>query len=542
MESDSKFDCIVIGGGVTGAGISRDLTLRGLSVLLLEKNDLSEGTTGRNHGMLHSGVRYAIKDPEAAEECAQETEILKKIAPHIIEPCGGYFVGINDEDINYGDKLHIACQKLGIYHEEISPKEFFKKEPNCNPKIRRVFQVKDAYVDPFLLTIYNSLAAIQRGAKIQTYCEVKRLLIEKNHVKGVEYYDKLKNRTVKVFADIIINATGPWAQNLEKDLTLDRKLNITPTKGTLLVINKRLVNSVINRMKPSGDGDIIVPSHQSILVGTSSIPVSSNDLDNLMATSDEIEELISLGEILIPNLSKYRVIRFFSGARPLISSTGSMREATRKFSIIDYEKDGISGLVSIFGGKMTTYRLMAERVSDLVCQKLSIREKCQTDTIVLPGGERKVSMMEIQDLFHVSDRIAHDMSLKWGTFTDELVELCLSCLDSNIKSGTPRIICECEKVSEPELLWVRENLGVEVIDDYRRRTRQGMGSCQAQFCAYKIANLEAKWSNKSHSQIMRELKYAMEERWKTQEIADDQLKRQIKLSKYMYYMGGGLEL
>ncbi|MHA1476289.1 MAG: FAD-dependent oxidoreductase, partial [Promethearchaeota archaeon] len=104
-----------------------------------------------------------------------------------------------------------------------------------------VFKVNDAYVDPFLLTIYNSLDAIQRGAKIKTYCEVKRLLIEENHVKGVEYFDKLKNKTVKVFADIVINATGPWAQNLEKDLTIDRKLNITPTKGTLLVINKRLL-------------------------------------------------------------------------------------------------------------------------------------------------------------------------------------------------------------------------------------------------------------------------------------------------------------
>ncbi|QEE18024.1 anaerobic glycerol-3-phosphate dehydrogenase subunit A [Promethearchaeum syntrophicum] len=542
MELDAKFDCIVIGGGVTGAGICRDLTLRGLSVLLLEKSDLSEGTTGRNHGMLHSGVRYAVKDPEAAIECSKENEILKKIAPHIIDPCGGYFVGITDEDNKYGDKLHLVCQKLGIDHKEISPKEFFKKEPNCNPKIQRVFKVNDAYVDPFLLTIYNALDALQHGAKIQTYCEVTKLLIEKNQVKGVEYYDKLNNKTVKAFAYIIINATGPWAQKIEKGLPIDRKLNITPTKGTLLVINQRLVNSIINRMKPAGNGDIIVPSHQSVLVGTSSIPVSSENLDCLMATSEEIEALLSLGEILIPSLSKYRVIRFFSGARPLISSSGSMREATRKFSIIDYEEEGISGLVTIFGGKMTTYRLMAERVSDLVCQKLGIEEKCQTDTMVLPGGERIVSKKEIQDSFHVSDRIAHDMSLKWGTFTDELVELCLSCLDSNIKSGIPRIICECEKVSEPELLWVRENLGVEVLDDYRRRTRQGMGSCQAQFCAYKIANLEAKWSKKSHSQIMRELKYAMEERWKTQEMADEQLKRQIKLSKYMYYMGGAMEL
>ena len=538
---DNKFDCILVGGGATGAGIARDLSLRGLKILLLEKNDLSEGTTGRCHAMLHSGARYVYKDKEAATECALENEILLKIAPHITEACGGYFMGLKDEDLEYGDIFIKKCKDAEVSCQEIEPEEFLKEEPNCNPETRRVFQVKDGYIDPFLLTIYNALDAKIHGALIKTYCKALNLIEKDKEIIGIEFFNQLKNRKEKAFADIIVNATGPWSSYLEKDLNLKNPLKISPTMGTLIVIKDRLVNHLINRLSPPGDGDIFVPSHQSVILGTTSKRVEYNQLDNLIADQNELDYILDLGQELIPNIRKHRMIRYYSGARPLIASGGPLREASRKFDIIDYEEEGYNGFITIFGGKLTTYRLMAEKTSDLICKKLGVKANCKTSELPLPGGEQKVSIKIFENELHVDEKTAFDMQYKWGTFYKEIFELCDSCLDSFSSMGAPRTICECENITEPELHWVNQNLDVRVIDDYRRRTRQGMGPCQGQFCYYKIANLEAKWTKKSHSQIMSELKYALLKRWKTEVSGDDLLRRQIKLSKYIYLLGGNLK-
>jgi len=537
----TKYDCIIVGGGATGTGIARDLALRGLKVILFEKNDLSEGTTGRSHGMLHSGARYVLKDKEAATECATESETLLKIAPHITDPCGGFFMGVIDEDIEYGDVFAKSCEDAKVWCEEIAPESFLKEEPNCNPHVKRIFRVKDGYIDPFLLAIYNAYDAKLHGAMIKTYCLVTNLIIKKEQVIGVEYFDRLKNKKEKIHAELVLNATGPWAAHLEKDLKLERPLKIAPTMGTLLVIKDRLVNHLINRLRKPGDGDIIVPSHRSVILGTTSKLMKYEQLDNLLADREEIEYILDLGEYLIPSIRNHRIVRFYSGARPLIASGDSLREVSRKFDIIDYEAEGYSGFITIFGGKLTTYRLMAEKVSDLACRKLNLKTRCETASLPLPGGTRKVLTKEFEKELHVDSKTAFDMRYKWGTFYREIFDLCESCLDSFTLSGEYRTICECENVTEPEMIWVRQNLDVKIIDDYRRRTRQGMGSCQGQFCFYKIANLEAKWPEKTHMQIMSELKVALQKRWKIEASADDLLRRQIKLSKYMYLMGGNLE-
>ncbi|MBD3196412.1 MAG: anaerobic glycerol-3-phosphate dehydrogenase subunit A [Candidatus Lokiarchaeota archaeon] len=537
----NKYDCIIIGGGATGAGIARDLSMRGVSVLLLEKNDLSEGTTGRCHAMLHSGGRYVFKDQIAATECAVENKILLRIAPHITESCGGYFIGISDEDLKYGETFKKRCKSADVWTQEISIEEFLNAEPNCNKNVKRVFKVKDGYIDPFLLTIYNAYDAKIHGATIKTYSEVINLVIDENLVIGVKYYDKLNSKTEVAYSEFTINATGPWASQFEKELDLSQTLEIAPTMGTLIVIKDRLVNHLINRLRKPGDGDIIVPSHQSIILGTTSKLVSLEDLDTLLADRSEIEYLLDLGEVLLPTIRNHHVIRFYSGARPLVASESSLREASRKFDIIDYEDEGYYGFLTIFGGKLTTYRLMAEKVSDFVCKKLNHTSTCQTSEKELPGGEEKVRKQTFQKALNVDEKTAFDMHYKWGTFYKEISNMCTQCLDSFSGLNEPKIICECENVTEPELKWVKKHLFVEVLDDYRRRTRQGMGSCQGQFCYYKIADIEAKLTEKTHSLLMDEMREALNERWKIEPSADEFQKRQIKLSKYIYLMGGKLE-
>ncbi|MBD3214646.1 MAG: FAD-dependent oxidoreductase, partial [Candidatus Lokiarchaeota archaeon] len=471
----SQFDCIIIGGGAPGAGIARDLSLRGLKVCLVEKNDLSEGTTGRCHAMLHSGGRYVYKDRIAATECAEESEILLKIAPHITELCGGYFIAVDDEDVEYGDVFRESCKKAKVWCEEISPQEFLQDEPKCNDNVERVFKVKDGYIDPFLLTIYNAYDAKKHGAEIRTYSKATDLIIEHGRIIGIKVLDKLHNATYELFGKFTVNATGPWAAYLEKDLELEQNLKIAPTMGTLLVIKDRLVSHLINRLREPGDGDIIVPSHQSIILGTTSKLVALEELDNLLPNKEEIEYLLNLGEYLIPSIKDHRLIRFYSGARPLVASGGPLREASRKFDIIDYSTEGYEGLLTIFGGKLTTYRLMAEKTADLICEKLDYEAKCQTAQKSLPGGEQKITQKVFEQELKVDEKTAFDMKYKWGTYYSDILSLCENCMDSYTSLDKPRTICECENVTEPELSWTNKNLMVKVMDDYRRRTRQGMG-------------------------------------------------------------------
>jgi glycerol-3-phosphate dehydrogenase len=450
-------------------------------------------------------------------------------------------MGVSEEDIEYGDQFAQACNDAGISCEEISPEEFLDAEPNCNPNTQRVFKVKDGYIDPFLLTFYNCYDAKRHGARICTYSEVKNLLVQDKKIIGVKVYNSIKQKTESIFADMTINATGPWASNLERDLNLEEPIEIAPTMGTLLVIGKRLVNSLINRLRPPGDGDIIVPSHQSVLLGTTSIAVKIEDLDHLLPTSAEIDALLNEGEYLIPSIKKYRLIRSFAGARPLINSNGPLRDASRKFAIRNYEQYGYSGFITIIGGKMTTYRLMAEKIADFVCEKLGYHAKCNTAEEPLPGGERYVPIEDFRKDLLIDDKTAFDMRFKWGTFYSELTETCQTCLNSSTAIIGPKKICECENVTQDELNWVRTHFDVKKLDDYRRRTRQGMGSCQGQFCYYKLANLEALWTQKSYSRIIAELDEALKKRWKVEPIADEMGRRQIKLAKYMYLMGGNLE-
>ena len=166
-------EVLVIGGGATGAGVVQDLALRGFKCALVEKRDLTHGTTGRYHGLLHSGGRYVVKDPKAATECIEENVILRRIMPHCLEDTGGFFVVTPWDDPAFGDKFMAGCQATGVPCEEITISQMLKEEPLLNPQISRCFRVPDGSSDSFLATQCVGESARQHGAQILTYHEVK---------------------------------------------------------------------------------------------------------------------------------------------------------------------------------------------------------------------------------------------------------------------------------------------------------------------------------------------------------------------------------
>src|ERR687889_590012 len=170
-----RADVLVIGGGATGTGVAWDAALRGFDVVLVDRADLGEGTSGRFHGLLHSGGRYVVKDPVAADECVAENAILRRVIPDCIEDTGGLFVTTPDDDPAYGDAFMEGCRRAGLPAEEIPVGEALRLEPRLNPRIRRAFTVPDASIDAWKTVWSLARGAAQHGARILTYHRVTDL-------------------------------------------------------------------------------------------------------------------------------------------------------------------------------------------------------------------------------------------------------------------------------------------------------------------------------------------------------------------------------
>lgn len=203
-------DVIIIGGGATGAGIARDCALRGLSVTLLERHDIATGATGRNHGLLHSGARYAVTDPESARECIAENQILRRIARHCIEPTNGLFITLPEDDLSFQPTFVTACRAAGIEADVIDPELARRLEPSVNPALIGAVKVPDGTVDPFRLTAANMLDAREHGAQVLTGQEVTGLIREGNRVCGVRVFDTQYKEHGELYAAVVVNAAGIW--------------------------------------------------------------------------------------------------------------------------------------------------------------------------------------------------------------------------------------------------------------------------------------------------------------------------------------------
>ena len=304
---NKQYDVIVIGGCATGAGTARDCAKRGLKTLLLERVDFTNGATGRNHGLLHSGARYAVTDGESARECIEENMLLRKIASHCVEETDGLFITLPDDDLAYQAKFVESCTAAGIRAEIIDPKEAKILEPAVNPSLIGAVRVPDGAVVPFRLTMANALDAQLHGADLLTYHEVTSLIIENGTVVGVEALNHKTKETCKFYAYVTINAAGIWGHNVAEKAGVSVKM--FPAKGALLVYGHRVNNMVINRCRKPADADILVPGDTICVIGTTSTRVPFEEVDDMRVTREEVDVLMREGEMLAPSLATTRILR-----------------------------------------------------------------------------------------------------------------------------------------------------------------------------------------------------------------------------------------
>ena len=477
MKIETKV--LIVGGGATGVGILRDLSLRGIPCFLIEKGDFVFGASGRNHGLLHSGGRYVVSDPEAARECIAENKILRRIAPHCVEETDGLFISLPEDGLDFRDKFLRAGEEAGIQTTLLTRDEALELEPKLNPSLLSAVKVPDGAIDPFALVLENAKDAEGHGAKILLHTEVISLILDGDKVNGAKAKDLLRGEEYSIEASYIVNATGAWANQFLKLAGL--RINMALSKGSLLITNRRLTHRVINRCRPPSDGDIVVPNHTVSILGTTSI--RWEEVENFEVTPQEVSFLIQETSKMIPAIKEARFIRAYAGIRPLFQSEqrGDDRAISRGFMLIDHGKrDGIKNLITITGGKLVTYRLMAEKTSDLICQKMVWDVPCSTHLKPLPGTSQPT---------HLKERL------------------------KQFSTDRGETLCDCELVQRKEVEEFLKEGKLKDFQDILHRTRLAKGTCQGGFCVYRFFGVlhDLRWIEGDSNKLLRGF---LEERWK----------------------------
>ena len=527
-NKSKEYDVIIIGGGATGVGTARDCAMRGLSVLLVERHDFATGATGRNHGLLHSGARYAVTDPESASECIKENMILRRIANHCVEENNGLFITLPDDEMAFQSQFVDACKSAGIGTEILDPDFARRIEPSVNPNLIGAVKVPDGSVDPFRLTMSNALDAKIHGAELLTQHEVTDVICEQDRAIGVELFNHGTKENVNYYGKIIVNAGGIWGHHIAKLAGVN--INMFPAKGSLLIFGHRVNKMVLNRCRKPANADILVPGDTICLIGTTSEHIPYDQIDNMFVSQQDVDVLIREGVKLSPALATTRILRAYAGVRPLVAAdddpTG--RSISRGIVLLDHQKrDGLSGFITITGGKLMTYRLMAEEATDLICKKLAVDKQCETADKPLPGSEKsdlslKNASQKIYSGASISQKSAQD---RHGSLAHKV---------SNGDSNDDALVCECEGVSIGEVKYAINELHVNNLIDLRRRTRVGMGTCQGELCACRAAGLLCE-SMQEPGKAKDDLANFLQERWKgMSSIAWGETINEVQFTSWIY--------
>lgn len=510
---------LIIGGGATGTGLARDLALRGVECILVEKRDINAGASGGNHGLLHSGARYVASDPASAQECQQEGRLLKKMASHCIEATGGLFVAVAGDDEKYIADFPGLCRKAGIHAHNLDLQEARQMEPALSDRLIAAFTVEDATIDPFKLSLDNISHAQMLGARLLRYAEVTGFRIHNNRIGQVRLRDHTTGKEIIIEARQVVNATGAWAGELAA--MAGASIQMVYSKGSMLVTQARIARRVINRLRPAANGDILVPGGTVSILGTTSERTASPD--DIYPEIHEVDHIIDQGAAMIPVLAKTRYIRAYCGVRPLIRQGRDQddRNVSRGFALIEHsaEPHPIENFLTICGGKLTTYRLMAEKTADLVCRRLGVTVPCRTSTQPLPNTvEARWTEPGLAPNIWIHDNDPKDL-----------------------------LLCECEMVPKSAVDTLAASLGKHSgllnMKAIGLRTRIGKGSCQGTFCSLRVVAYLYDCGVFKDKQGIGELCAFLRERWRGQRtLLWDMPLAQAELMEAMHCGLFGLEL
>ena len=395
--SQTTWDVIIIGAGINGTGIARDAAIRGLKVLLLEKEDISSGTSAWSSRLVHGGLRYLeYLEIFLVRESLSERERLLKNAPHLVKPLQFaipfykqnrrgpllFRMGMLAYDV-------LSFDKSLDHHHVLNNKQVFEKIGAINPDglqgAAMYFDCQSEYAER--LSVENALSAQEHGAVVINYAKVNRFVLEGDTVRGVEFTDLLEQKSYTVRAPVVINVGGPWVDEVLKGIGKPLKRLIGGTKGSHFVIDPfpgAPKTAIYYEARSDGRAIMVLPWTGRYLIGSTDL-YYKDDLDYVRMDDDELDYLVKETNILFPsaNLTPEKIIYSYSGIRPLPYVEGKSTAAvTRRHIIYDHSPE-VKGLISIVGGKLTTFRNLAEQSVDLVYKMLGKPSPAAALTIYL---------------------------------------------------------------------------------------------------------------------------------------------------------------
>jgi glycerol-3-phosphate dehydrogenase len=390
---DRIFDVIVVGGGITGAGTARDAALRGLSTLLLEKRDFSSGVSSKTTRLIHGGLRYlATFEVDLVAESLRERAILRRQAPYLVHPVP-ILIPIYKEDPHGRTVISLGIHLYDLLSHDRDVPHYFtsnrEKTLAFEPRLNKEGLAGSAlFYDhqilmPERLVMENIVSAREAGATVLNYHRVEKIE-ETGSAITVTVRDTQGGGVKLVRSKVLINAGGPWIDQVRRAGGIDGTSVICPTKGIHLVL-PRLSDQALFVSSRDGRMFFIVPLGAWSLIGTTDTKFDG-DLDEVHADARDVDYLLTESRRILPglNLTREAILYTYAGVRPLAFSGPKESRISRKHRVI---REGRSGrIITIAGGKFTTYRNMARDVVDAACRVLGNREPCGTDRKPLPGG------------------------------------------------------------------------------------------------------------------------------------------------------------
>jgi glycerol-3-phosphate dehydrogenase len=504
---DYPFDLIVVGAGINGAGIARDAAMRGLDVLLLDKGDVASGTTQWATRLIHGGLRYLeYYEVSLVRESLKDREILLHIAPHLVRPLG-FLVPIY-ERAKHGPLMirlgmigydTLSLDKSLDNHHMLSREEALEREPGLNPEgLLGAALYYDAQVEyAERIAVENAISAREHGAVVLTYCKVNRLVLDEERVTGVEFTDVLGGGSYRARAPATVNVAGPWVDEVLGEIHEGHMIG--GTKGSHLIVDPfpgaPKHEALYVEARKDGRPYFIVPWNGRYLIGTTDIRYDG-DLDRVVADEEEIEYLIDETNFVIPeaNLTRESVLFTYSGVRPLpFQPEGSEGSVTRSHIVYDHARgkgvgtkrssigEGVTrvdGLISIVGGKLTTYRNLSRQTVDMVYEKLG-REapESRTSKVPLPGGETgdfETFAAWFKATSDLTDELAERLLKLYGVRAPEVLEMAGDDPTLKMPLGLSATV-ESGIIGAEVLYAFRRELVQTLADVLLRRTMVGLG-------------------------------------------------------------------
>lgn len=484
------FDLLVIGGGINGAGIARDAAMRGLRVALVEKGDFASGTSSKSSKLIHGGVRYLQQGHlRLVRIASRERDLLRRrLAPHLVEPLEFVF------PVYAGQPVGFVTLGIGMWlydllavfrniraHRMLTPRRTRQIEPQLRSQgLRGAALYYDCWTDDARLTLETILAARDEGALVANYLEVKEFSRTAGRLAGVTVQDRFGGSPFAVRARCIVNATGPWVDRIRQLDDPEDNPCLRLTKGAhILVPRRRVGNTHAVVMHSPRDQRVlfVLPWGEVDIIGTTDTDFAGSP-DAVAADDDDIAYLIESANWSFPSahLTREDIISTYAGLRPLVATSGEGNPSavSREEAILESR----SGLISLAGGKLTTYRYIAEEIVDRVVKRLGrsaiSRRGSRTATKPLPGGttsspQAVLNALVAQDRCHLSREQLEHLVRRYGSRAAEVIELTRTKpnLEKRLVPGLPYLWAEAEYAVEAEM-------ALQPDDILMRRTKLGL--------------------------------------------------------------------